>query len=223
MAKVAAVELTVRSAVAFAPNTAASMRTEPDPPATPVAVTTSWPLAFVVPDAGVSVTLPAPVLVIVTVALGTTLPPASFAVMVNVTGDPPSSESVVPLDSNVTVEPTTCTGICADAVPAVAVIVAVRLDLLAPEAKVTFALPVASVMTVADPKTPLSACMVTVISGIAALAAFNAVTVMVAEVEPSDLMVVLDVDRSSEAAVVGVGALPATAYPLDAVIAVVPS
>src|SRR3989338_7333905 len=201
MAKVAADGLTVRAVVAVAPSAAALTVTVPDPPAAPAAVTVSWPLASVVPDAGVSVTFPVPVLVKVTAALGTTLPPASFAVMVKVTGDVPASGSVVPVEFTVTVDPTICTGICADTAPAVAVMVAVRLILLAPEEKVTVAVPAAPVTTVADPKTPVSVPMVKATTGTAAFVAFNAVTVIVVEVELSDLTVVGTAKRSREAAV----------------------
>ena len=121
--------------------------------------------------------------------------------MVKVTGDVPSSGSVVPVEFTVTVDPTICTGICADTAPAVAVMVAVRLILLAPEEKVTVAVPAAPVTTVADPKTPVSVPMVKATPGTAAFVAFNAVTVIVVEVELSDLTVVGTAKRSREAAV----------------------
>lgn len=201
MAKVEADGLMVREVVPVSPSADAVTVTAPAPPAAPVAVMLSWPLAFVVPDDGVSVTFPVPVLVKVTAALGTTLPPASFAVTVKVTGDAPSSGRVVPVEVTVIVEPTICTGICADMAPAVAVMVAVRLILLEPEEKVTVAVPAAPVTTVADPSTPVSALMVTVTPCTAAFAVFNAVTVIVVEVDPSDLTVVGDAKRSRDAAV----------------------
>lgn len=106
MAKVEADGLTVSEVVAIAPSAVALTVTAPAPPATPATVTASWPLASVVPDDGVSVTFPVPVLVKATAAPETILPPASFAVMVKVTGDVPSSGSVVPVEFTVTVDPT---------------------------------------------------------------------------------------------------------------------
>lgn len=74
--------------------------------------------------------------------------------------------------------------------------VAVRLLLLeAPEEKSNVALPVASVVTVAAPKTPVLVPILTTTLGTAAFTLFRATTVIVVVVELSDLTVVGDIDN----------------------------
>ena len=113
------------------------------PAVVPATVTTYFPFISVKPDGavtGVIVTAPVPDPVTVMAVLATVLPPASLAVKVRVTGSVPSLGTVLPLAATVTVEPTICTGSSVLAVPAVAVMVAVRLALLAaPEEKVKVA------------------------------------------------------------------------------------
>jgi len=154
-----------------------------------VTVAVTWPKPLVVDDDGVTTTA-TPVLVQFTTAPETGLPPESFAVAVRVTNEVPLSGSVVPEDVSVIVEPTICMGICAGvAVPAVAVIVAVRLIGFAGEEKVTVAGVVVLVTTVGALRTPVSVFRVTVTPANAAFALFKATTVIVEEVEPSDFTV----------------------------------
>jgi len=121
--------------------------------------------------------------------------------MVKVTGDWPSSGSVDPLELSTTVDPIICTGICADMVPAVAVMVAVRLILLAPGEKVTVtgAAPV-PVVIVGSLKIPLSALKVATTPDTVAFAAFNATMVIVVEFKPSELTVGGSAKREKEVA-----------------------
>lgn len=177
---------------------------------------TSCPLAFVVPDVASVVdeevrTVSTPGgLVRLTVVPITGLPPASRAVNVMVTTAEPSSGIEAPLAFAVSVDPTICIGNCA-VTPALAVMVVVRLDLLAvPEEKVNVALPVASVVTVwalSMPGTPEAhgvggvqvALKLTTMPGVAAFATLSAVTVTVADVELSDFTVAGVADSDSEA------------------------
>lgn len=161
------------------------------PAAAPATDTVRIPFTSVVPLEGVSVNVPEPVCVSATVAPEIGEPPASFAAMVKVAGDVPLASSDDPVALNVSVEPTICTGRMAEAVPPVAVIVAVRFALLkVPEEKVAVARPVASVVTVEVLSSPVSALMSICASGTAALVALTAVTVMVLESELSDFIVV---------------------------------
>ena len=126
--------------------------------------------------------------------------PASFTVTVSVVevAEGGAESDDVPAVT-VTVEPTICTGICADTEPAVAVIVAVRLALLEPQERVT----VPGVVMVGALRTPVSVPKVTTTPDNAAFKAFNALTVIV-EVEvgkPSVLMDVGKAEISREAAV----------------------
>lgn len=147
MPKVVVLAATVKLVVAVVP-TAATL-TVAVPAVVPATETESWPFTSVVPVAGVIVTVPLPIWVSVTAAPEITKPPASFAVMVNVAGDVPLAGNDVLVAVNASVEPVICTGSKAVAAPEVAVMVAVRLVLLAaPEEKVAVALPVASVVTV---------------------------------------------------------------------------
>jgi len=171
----------------------AAARTVAVPAATPAPATETdnLPLASVVPEEGVSVTVAPPVWVSVTVAPGMAVPPASLAVTVMVTG-------LAPLDCNdplvaetASVEPTICTGSKAEAEPAVAVMVAVRLALLAvPDEKVSVALPVLSVVTVDTESRPVSVTSVTTAPATDELVVLTAATVIKLVVEPSDLTVV---------------------------------
>ena len=99
------------------------------------------PLPLVVPEVAPKVTLPPS-----GAGLGqgnsrcpeTVLPPASFTVMVRVVEVAGVGAEIDDAPAvTVTVEPTICTGICADTVPAVAVTVAVRLALFPPQERVT--------------------------------------------------------------------------------------
>jgi hypothetical protein len=120
----------------------------------------------------------------------------------------------VPVEFNVSVEPTICTGNKALADPAVAVIVAVRLALLAePEEKVVLAFPVASVVNVELANSPVSAFKVILVSGTVALFASTAVTVIVVFVELSDLIVegVPEIWMPATVDAVGVAAVPVPA------------
>jgi hypothetical protein len=188
MPKTAPLALTVNDFVAVAPRAVAVMVTAPT--AVPATVAVNAPLPLVVPVAGVMVTLPVPDGVSVTAVPETVLPPASFAVAVRVIVELPSSGSIVAEDVSVTVDPTICTGICFVAVPAVAVIVAVRLNGLLPEEKVKVALPSLPVTAVGALKIPVSVPMVIVTPDRAALKVFNALTVIVEVVESSDFTVV---------------------------------
>ena len=125
MAKLAVTGVTVRAFVAVAPRAVAVMVTAPV--VAPVTVVVNMPLLLVVPVAFVIVTLPTPDWVKVTAAPGTIWLPASFAVAVRVTVVALSLGIDDADDASVTMEPTICMGICADTVPAVAVIVTVRL------------------------------------------------------------------------------------------------
>ena len=125
MPKLAVSVFTVRAVVAVAPRAVAVMVTAPV--MAPVAVVVNVPLLSVGPVAFVIVTLPTPDWVKVTAAPGTIWLPASFAVAVRVIVVALSLGIDDADDASVTVEPTICMGICADTVPAVAVIVAVRL------------------------------------------------------------------------------------------------
>ena len=91
-----------------------------------VTVVVARPEALVVEDDGVKTTA-TPGLDQLITAFGTGLPPESLRVAVKVTDEVPLSGSVVPDVVRVSVESTMSMGICAVAVPAVAVIVAVRL------------------------------------------------------------------------------------------------
>src|SRR5213593_3015816 len=104
MPKVAAVGVMVKVDAAVAPS--ADAVTVAEPASAPATVTVSVPFAPVVPDAGVSVTLPVPDLANVTAAPEIVLPPASLAVIVRVAGDAPLSTRVLPVVFTVTVEPT---------------------------------------------------------------------------------------------------------------------
>ena len=137
MPKVAATVVTVMFDATVAPTVFAVTVTAPA--VVPATVTTYCPYISVEPD-GVIVAVPAPDAITVMAVLATVLPPASLAVKVRVTGSVPSLGTVLPLAATVTVEPTICTGSSVLAVPAVAVMVAVRLALLAaPEEKVKVA------------------------------------------------------------------------------------
>jgi hypothetical protein len=202
MPKVEVAAETVKPTDAVAPTPVALAVTEPTVvvPATEI---TSLPAESVVPVVGLNVTAPIPVWVSITVAPEIGLPPASFAVMVNVAGDAPLLGNDVPDEDNVSVEPTICIWSKAVGVPDVAVMFAVRLALLAtPEVKVTVALPVASVVTVWVLSKPVSALRVTITPGTVELVALIAVTVIVLEVEPSVLIVVGEPDSWRLAAVV---------------------
>ena len=147
MPKVAAPAPTVKLADAVTP--AAAAVTVVVPAIAPATATFNTPFTSVSPEAGENITVPLPTWLNVTIVLGMTKPPASLAVMVNIAGDKLVAGTVVVVDVNVSVEPTICTGSVALTVPAVAVIVAMRVALLAvPEEKVAVALPVASVVTV---------------------------------------------------------------------------
>src|SRR5438552_19112125 len=104
MANVAAVGVIVRMDASVA--TAADAVTVAEPASAPATVTVSVPFAPVVPDAGVSVTLPVPDVANVTAAPEIALPPASLAVIVRVAGDAPLSTRVLAVALTVTVEPT---------------------------------------------------------------------------------------------------------------------
>ena len=120
---------------------------------------------------------------------------------VMVTGDVPLSGTLAPVAFTVSVEPMICIGNCA-VTPALAVMVAVRLALLAvPEEKVKVALPLASVVTVGVLTIPVFALKLTTTPDMAAFPLSNAVTVTVAEVELSDLTVVGIAESDSEEAV----------------------
>ncbi|MGB8076790.1 MAG: hypothetical protein WCF09_02810 [Gallionella sp.] len=91
-------------------------------------MTTSAPLAFVVPVAGVSVTDPPSVLdwVSVTAVPEIGLPPLSLAVMVKVPVGVPLEDNEEGDANKASVVPVICIGYVAVAVPDVAVMVAVR-------------------------------------------------------------------------------------------------
>ena len=125
MAKLAVTGVTVRAIVDVAPRAVAVMVTAPV--IAPVTVVVNVPLLSVVPVAFVIVILPTPDWVRVTAAPDTIWLPASFTVAVRVTVVALSLGIDNADDESVTVDPTICMGICADTVPAVAVIVAVRL------------------------------------------------------------------------------------------------
>jgi hypothetical protein len=96
----------------------------------------------------------------VTAAPETILLPESFVVTVRMIDVEPLSSSTALDGVIVTVDPLICIGIIADAVPEVAVIVAVRSTAPGPDSKVTVALPVESVVISDDPRIPTSAVMV---------------------------------------------------------------
>ena len=135
----------------------------------------------------------------VTAAPETTLLPASFKVTVSVV------EPVVEIEDEpeviVTVEPVMLMGIWAVADPAVAVIVAVRLIGLLPEEKVTVALPSLPVTAVGIPRTPVSVPIVIVTLDSAEFKEFNALMVIVEDVESSDFTVAGEAKMSRENAV----------------------
>ena len=199
MPNVAPAEVTVMGDEAVTPTALATML--PDAAAVPVTVTVSCPLASVLPDDGVSVT-PAG-LVKVTGAPKIGLFPASLAVSVMVIDVEPLSGTDEPLALAVSVEPTICTGSCAVADPAAAVIVAVRLALYkaVPAEKVKVAVPAGPVLTVLEFNMPVSELKLTTTSGVAAFPELRAVTVMVVVLELSDLTVVGEAERESAAAV----------------------
>jgi hypothetical protein len=193
MPNVDELDATVKLIDAVAP--AAATVTVAVPAVTPATVTERIPFTSVVPAPGVRDTVPLPVWVSVTATFGIGEPPASFVVIVNVTGDVPFEGNDVPDAVNETVEPTIWTGSNAEAVPPAAVMVAVRLALLkVPEENVAVALPVASVVTVEVLRRPVSALKVILASGTIALVALTAVTVIVLEFELSDLIVVGEPD-----------------------------
>ncbi|MGC2456672.1 MAG: hypothetical protein WA435_01580 [Gallionellaceae bacterium] len=98
-----------------------------------------------------------------------------------VTGDVPSPGTVAPVAFTVSVEPTICTGNVA-VTPALAVMVAVRLALLAvPLVKVKVAEPVGSVVTELVLRIPVSALKLTATPDRAAFPLSSAVTVTVVD------------------------------------------
>jgi hypothetical protein len=104
----------------------------------------------------------------------------------------------------VTVEFTIRTGICVVTEPAVAVMVAVRLFLLAePDEKVRVPVPVAPVVTEPAERIPESALMFTITLGTTAFPLSTAVTVIEEVFELSDLTVVGEADISSRVATGG--------------------
>src|SRR5438309_10410692 len=104
MPKVAGGGVTVEAGEAVAPN--ADAVTVDELASAPATLTVSVPLAAVVPDDGVSVTLPVPAAANVTAAPEIAVPPASLAVIVSVAGEEPLSTRVLAVELNVTVEPT---------------------------------------------------------------------------------------------------------------------
>jgi hypothetical protein len=156
----------------------------------------------VVPEVAPKVTLPPSVLdwLKVTAAPETKLPPASFAVTVRGVEVGGVEAEIDDLSAfTVMVEPTICTGIEAGgAVPAVAVTVAVRLALFPPQERIT----VPGVVIVGALRTPVSVDIVTTTPDNAAFKAFNALTVIVDVVEPSDFICGGEAEISREAAVV---------------------
>jgi hypothetical protein len=186
MPKVDVVAVTVKLMAEVAPAAEAVTVTVPAVP--PFTVTTSWPLEFVVPEVGVSVTVPVPDWVSDTAVPEIGFPPLSLAVMVKVTGDAPPAGTDVPVACNATVEPTTCTGSVAVAEPDVAVMVAVRFAWFAkpsPEEKDAVALPVASVVRVELLSCPELVLKVIVAPDTDALPASVAFTVIVVALESS--------------------------------------
>jgi hypothetical protein len=144
-------------------------------------------------------------------------PPAFWAVTVKVIESVPALVRVVPLGFSVTVDPTISMGTCDDTDPDVAVIVAVRLIGPfggPPDENVAVAVPVSSVVTLYGATLPVSALMVITTPDNAALEEFFAVTVIVEDVEPSDLTVGGEAKRSIEAAVGVVSVVPGTASSL---------
>lgn len=187
MPKVLAGDPTVTLAVTVEP--AAATVTVTVPAVAPVIVTARFPFASVTPVAGVNVTVPVPAWDNVTAAPAIEKPPASLAVTVMGVGAPTATAAVSGF--TVTIEPMICTGSMAVAVPAVAVIVAVRLALLAaPEENVAVALPVASVVTVEVESRPVSALRLISTPGTDELVALTARIVIVLEFELSVLIVV---------------------------------
>lgn len=131
---------------AVAPTAAAVKVASPDPPVTPVMVTTNLPVESVLPVVGVYVMLPMPDFVSVTGVLAIGFPLASSAVKVTVAGDDPSSGTEILLFGfAVKVEPTISIVACPDNVPEVTVIVAVRLMPEGPAEKVKVTCPFAFV------------------------------------------------------------------------------
>lgn len=208
MPKVTADDVTVTGADAVAPTALPVTVTAPAAP--PATETIYCPLLSVTPAGlvtGVIVTVPAPAVLVTEIAAPETgIPPASLAVKVMVTGEPlPPVRTVLPLAFTVRVEPTIFTGSVVFIPPDEAVIVAVRLDLLAvPEEKVKVALPAASVVTVWVLRMPVSALRLITTFGVAASAALSAVRVTVVEFELSDLTVVGEAESESELMAVAV-------------------
>ena len=178
----------------------------------PVTVVVNTPLT-VGPEDGLNVTLPAPVWLIVTVAPETALPPEFLGLTVRVTDEEPLSSSPALDGVIVTVDPVICIGIIADAVPEVAVIVAVRLIALGPAENVTVALPVVSVVISDAPRIPVSVVKVIFTLDTRALEASNAVTVIVVVAESLEGTVGDEAERLREAAEGVVGVVPVSVLP----------
>jgi hypothetical protein len=178
----------------------------------PVTVVVNTPLT-VGPEDGLNVTLPAPVWLIVTVAPETALPPEFLGLTVRVTDEEPLSSSPALDGVIVTVDPVICIGIIADAVPEVAVIVAVRSTAPGPDSKVTVALPVESVMMLDDPRIPTSAVMIIFMPDNKPLDESIALTVIVVVADSLEGTVGDEAEMLREAAEGVVGVVPVSILP----------
>jgi hypothetical protein len=202
IAKMVAAGETVPVVVAVDPTEVAVTVAVPLPPATPETVVENLPALSVVPDVGLTLTTPGPVVATETGAPATTEPAPFLAIKVTIAGDDPSSGTVKPPPENTSsVEPDIWTGIWAVTVPAVAVIVAVRLAWVAvPEWNVTVPWPLAPVVTVWASNTPVSVPNVTVTPGTTAFVELSGVTVIVVVTESSDGMLVGEAASRTDAA-----------------------
>lgn len=170
----------------------------------PVTVVVNTPLT-VGPEGGLNVTLPAPVWLIVTAAPETIPLPESLVVTVRMTDVEPLSSSTALDGVIVTLDPVICIGIIADAVPEVAVIVAVRSTAPGPDSKVTVAVPVESVVIEDDPRTPTSAVMVICAPDTKPLDESSALTVIIVVVKSLEGTVGDEAEMLREAAMGVVG------------------
>ena len=156
----------------------------------PATVVTNCPFASVFPVAGEKLTPPPPDCVRVTGIPEAIFPPASLIKTVNVAGDAPLSGIDTTADVTSMVDPVIFIGTCAEMPFALAIIVAVRLEISSvPEEKSTLALPFASVTTEPGTRIPVAALIDIVAPCTVARLAFNAVIWMVDLLELSDLIV----------------------------------
>jgi hypothetical protein len=162
---------------------------------------------LVVPEVAPKVTLPPSGLdwLKVTAAPETKLPPESLVVTVRLTDVEPLSSSTALNGVIVTLDPVICIGIIADAVPEVAVIVAVWSTAPGPDSKVTVALPVESVVISDDPRIPTSAVMVIFMPDTKPPDESSALTVIVVVAESLEGTVGDEAEMLREAAVGVVG------------------